>query len=49
MQLIQDLQQHHEQEVAALLQQTDQQLQKEMAATLAGERRSRSLHELSLS
>lgn len=49
MQLIQDLQQQHEQEVAALLLETDQQLQKEMVATLTGKKRSHNLHELSLS
>lgn len=40
MQLIQDLQQQHEQEVAALLKEKDQQLQKETAATLAGKEHS---------
>lgn len=49
MQLIQELQQQHEQEVAALLKEKDQQLQKETAATLTGKKRSRSPHELSRS
>lgn len=49
MQLIQELQQQHEQEVAALLKEKDQQLQKETAATLTGKKHSHSLHERSLS
>lgn len=38
VQVIQDLQQQHEQEVAALLMERDRQLQKETAATLAGKK-----------
>lgn len=46
MQLIQDLQQQHEQQVAALLMEKDRQLQKEVAATPAGKKCSQGLHEL---
>lgn len=49
MQLVQEVQQQHEQEVAALLKDKDQQLQKDTAATLTGEKRSHSLPERSLS
>lgn len=43
MQLIQDLQQQHQQEVAALLKEKDQQLQKK---TLTGKKHSHRLREL---
>lgn len=46
MQLIQDLQQQHERQVAALLMEKDRQLQKEMAASPAGKRCSHRLQEL---
>lgn len=46
MQLIQDLQQQHDRQVAALLMEKDRQLQEEMAAAPAGKKCSHHLHEL---